>query len=124
MTDLILTALANVTSDAYPGQYDPSIVKGCTTYSLSETKDLNEYFGANVEIVDGVKTVKPNSVYQIFHYKDFPTGFLGREYVRGYNNSDFPYPNSGIPCDAWLSCEYNLDEKTNYTVTNYITSNL
>ncbi len=120
-----IESYANLTSLVdYPGQYDPTIVKECITFNLSDTKDFNQWFGADVMLVDGVRTVKPNSPYQIFHYKDSPSKFLGINYVRGYNNSDYPFPNSGIPCDTWFSCEYDLYEKTNYTVTNYITSKL
>ena len=80
---LDFSALANVTSIAsLPGQYDPSIVKKCETYPLSTTDYLN-YFGVENRTDDnGVWQLSPKSVYDFFHFGDYPKVNLKQNYMR------------------------------------------
>ena len=40
-----IESYANLTSLVdYPGQYDPTIVKECIKFNLSDTKDFNQWF--------------------------------------------------------------------------------
>ncbi len=70
-------ALANLTStENYPGQFDPSNVKECETYSLTETTFLNQFFGVvNETTVEGEWQLRPEAAYNIFHFGDFPKVF-------------------------------------------------
>ncbi len=63
-----------MTSD--DGNFDPSILKRCETYSLTETNFLNDNFGVVNETTEGGDwRLSPKAAYNYFHFGDFPKVF-------------------------------------------------
>lgn len=108
-TDEIFSIKYQVTVDIQtvrPPDYKPSFKSNCTTEKLS-TSSQSHYFGFSSF---NSSAVLPGSPAQVFNF--FPQAYNGTEIIRG------------IPCDVFLSCQYNPHSGKNFTVKHYFSKNI